>query len=623
MAARGTAGRAIAVEVDTHGDAASTAVTPPAAERSRPGEIALRWAPLLVALPGLAAAASVLAQGWIPTTDQAVEVLRVADVGTGHTPLTGPWSRFGWDHPGPLLFWMSAPGYRAFGPTGVAATVALVHAASAAGAVVAARRIGGAVLAALVAAGVGVISLVMGDWLVNPWNPYVGTLALLAGFLCAWGASRGDGRMLAGAVVAGSWAVQAHLGYAAVVAAAALWCMAAYLIRRRGGVRLGGRQVAAAVAIGVLCWSGPLWDEVSSPPGNLRDLASYARQQPEQRIAGGDVLDEWGHLFGVPAAWMGADARYGGTGGDASEPQPALRALAVVAAAVLAGAWSWRRGRREPAWFVAYVVALVVASAAAVARTPAPFASYLAMWSWAVAALVWVAAGWAGASALRSDRGRRVVTGAAAALALGTTALATVVAATADGPAAAEGRVVEALSVQARDELGRGGVYRLVAADRGYGVVAVGLMADLRRRGYDVRMTQSMTALEERERIEDDAPVAALTVLTVTGTVPSVPAEGARLIASRDTLSGADRAELDLRARAVRAATGMACLDELDLRSGDAVADAAAAGADRDDAARVAQLQRAGARTEVWLAPPGPLDRPLDQAALAAACGAA
>ena len=294
----------------------------------------------------------------------------------------------------------------------------------------------------------------------------------------------------------------------------------------------------------------------------------------------------------------------------------------MVAAAVLAGAWSWRRGRREPAWFVAFAVALVVASVAAVARTPAPFASYLAMWSWAVAALVWVAAGWAGASALRSDRGRLVVT-AAAALALGTTALATVVAATAEGPAAAEGRVVEALSVQARDELGRGGVYRLVAADPGYGVVAVGLMADLRQRGYDVRMTPSMTALEERERIEDDAPVPALTVLTVTGTVPPVPAEGARLIASRDTLSGAARAELVLRARAVRAATGMACLDELDLRSGDAVDDAVAAGADRHEAARVAELQRAGTRTELWLAPPGPLGRPLDQAATRAACGAA
>ena len=623
MAARGTSGRTLAVDVDAHEDAASAAVTRPAPERPRPGAIALRWAPLLVALPGLAAAASILVQGWVPTTDQAVEVLRVADVGTRHTPLTGPWSRFGWHHPGPLLFWVSAPGYRAFGPTGLAATVALVHAASAAGAVVAARRIGGAVLTALVAAVVGVMSLAMGDWLADPWNPYVGTLALLAALLCAWGASRGDGWLLAGAVVAASWAVQAHFAYAAVVAVAAVWCTAAYLIRRRSGRRLGGRALAVAVAIGVLCWSGPLWDEVASPPGNLRDLAAYSRQAPEDLVDGDTVREAVGRHFGVPAVWMAPGARYAGNPDGPVGPQPALRALAVLALAVVAGAWAWRRGRREPARFAAYVVALVATSVAAVARTPAPFVSYLAMWTWAVAALVWVAAGWAGASALRTDRGRRVVAGVAAAVAVTTTALATAVAATAEGPFAAEGRVTEALSVRTRDELGRGSVYRLVASDPGFGLVGVGLAADLRQRGYDVRMASWMTALEERERIDDDAAVATLVVLTVSGTVPSVPLEGARLIASRDTLSGEDRAELDRRARAVRAAAGMACLDELDLRTGIAVDDAVADGADRGDAARVAELQRLAARTEVWLVPPGPLGRPLDEAAIAAACGVA
>jgi hypothetical protein len=615
----------LAVEVDAHGIAASTAVATPAPDRLRPGAAALRWAPLVVALPGLAAAASVLVQGWVPTTDQAVEVLRVADVGTAHTPLTGPWSRFGWDHPGPLLFWVTAPGYRAFGPTGLAATVALVHAASAAGAVVAARRIGGAVLAALVAAVVGVMSLAMGDWLADPWNPYVGTLALLAGLLCAWGACRGDGRLFAGAVLSGSWAVQAHVAYAAVVAAAAVWCTVAYLVRRRGGSRrLGGRAVAVAVAIGLLCWSGPLWDEVASPPANLRDLASYARQDHEDLVAGDTLLDEVGRHFGAPAVWMGPGARYAGiSGGEAGPPPPALRALAVVALAVVAGAWAWRRGAREPARFAAYVVALVITSVAAMARTPEPFVSYLVMWTWAVAALVWVAAGWASASALHSDRGRRALVAVAAGVALGTTALATVVAATAEGPFAAEGRVVEALSAQVRDDLGRGGVYRLVASDPGFGLVGVGLLADLRQRGYDVRMASWMTALEERERIDDDAPVPTLAVLTVTGTVPVVPLDGARLIAARDTLSGADRAELDRRARAVRAATGMACLDELDLRTGDAADNAVAAGADRDDAARVAALQRDATRTEVWLVPPGAVGRPFDEAAMAAVCGAA
>jgi hypothetical protein len=612
MTMRGASGRTsvVGVEVADKAEPPSTAVAREEPAERGASRVMLPWLPLLVALPGLAAAASVLVQGWVPTTDHAFEVLRAAEVGSDHTPLTGSWSRLGWDHPGPLLFWVSAPGYRTFGPAGVAATVGVVHAAAAAGAVVAARRIGGAVLAALTAAVVGVISFAMGDWLVDPWNPYVGLLALLAGLLCGWAAAQGDGWLLIGAVVAGSWSVQAHVGYAPVVAAAALACTVAYLIRRRSGRRLGVRAVAAAVATAVVCWSGPLWDEIASPPGNLRALAAWARHDREGFIPRDVVLDQWGRHFGAPAPWMGADGRLSGVPGFDPDPALALRALAVVSLAAAAGVWAWRRRRPEPAWFIAYVVTLVAASALGLSRIEAPFFPYLALWTWSVAALVWVAAAWAVASALRADRGRRAVTIGATIVATGAKVLATVVAATAEGPFAAEGEVVESLSAQARDELERGPTYRLRTLDPGWHLVGTGLMADLRERGYDVRMSPRLGALKPHEQVDDRTAVPTLTVLTVTGTTPESPPAGARLVASRDTLSAAERAELDARARGVRTSAGLACTAELDLRTRGAVELAVAQGAEPDDAARVAALQRAGARTEVWLAPPGP-DPPL------------
>jgi hypothetical protein len=96
------------------------------------------------------------------------------------------------------------------------------------------------------AAAVGIVSLSLGDLLVDPWNPYVGIVALLAYFLCAWGAAKGDGWLLLAAV--------------------------------------------GAALLALACWSGPLVDEIRHEEGNLRELAA----------------DQAGRSFGVPAPWLGA-----------------------------------------------------------------------------------------------------------------------------------------------------------------------------------------------------------------------------------------------------------------------------------------------------------------------------
>ena len=72
-----------------------------------------RWLALVViglmVAPAVAAFVSLAGRAWWPTDDFAIIDLRVRDVFTMNTPSTGLYSRPGWNHPGPLMFWGIAP----------------------------------------------------------------------------------------------------------------------------------------------------------------------------------------------------------------------------------------------------------------------------------------------------------------------------------------------------------------------------------------------------------------------------------------------------------------------------------------------------------------------------------
>src|SRR5689334_8524947 len=74
----------------------------------------------------------VVRSGWLASSDWAAIELRTRDVGTSHTPLVGVYSRYGWNHPGPLLFYVLALPYRLFGAQGhgILAGALIVNAAA-------------------------------------------------------------------------------------------------------------------------------------------------------------------------------------------------------------------------------------------------------------------------------------------------------------------------------------------------------------------------------------------------------------------------------------------------------------------------------------------------------------
>jgi hypothetical protein len=71
----------------------------------RPGPLLVLALPLLVGAVRLAAN---LTDDFWSYGDLAVIELSVRNALRGH-PLLGPYSRFGWDHPGPALFYLLAP----------------------------------------------------------------------------------------------------------------------------------------------------------------------------------------------------------------------------------------------------------------------------------------------------------------------------------------------------------------------------------------------------------------------------------------------------------------------------------------------------------------------------------
>lgn len=420
-------------------DATGTADSPPAtgtavAGGDRPaGRDPLTWVvAALVALPLVVAAIVALRSTDLATSDWALTELRIRDVGGSNTPLTGPYSRYDWYHPGPLLFWLLAPVYRLGGASAgsMHAAAAVLNAAVVVGACVLARRLGGRPL--LVVTGLVLTLATIGgaSEYADPWNPYLTVLPLVLFLLAAAAVAAGDPWALPVAVGSGSFVVQSHVGHAVVVAVVGVTALVALAVVRRRGLPAGGplpgrRRWAVAVTtmvVVVAAWAAPVVQQVSGDPGNLGEILAYFTSPTDDPAAGlsrlGTVL---GLELGPLAPWLGID-----------EPTDrasqildvtvwwALPLLAGLAAAVVVG---WRR--RQPAVLALAATSLtaVVAGTLAATRITGITYAYLLRYWWAIAMVGWmavaVAAWWArpaGLVAWWQRLPRRVALGAAVAI---------------------------------------------------------------------------------------------------------------------------------------------------------------------------------------------------------------
>lgn len=260
-------------------------------------------------------------QDWYPSGDVALIALRTRDVATDHSPLVGPYSNFGWAHPGPLLFEVLAVPYRLFGlrAQGLLIGAVLVNGAAVVTVVLRLLRAGGLRLAA---AGTAVLALLVWSfgtsrwWSV--WNPDITVLPLVALVVLVWTMQSRSWTDLPLVALFGSFVAQTHIGnvpFVAVVFAVAAWT------RVRGRAqppRTRRRELVATVAVLGLAWAPAVVDVFAHDGGNLRALGRFwwssgnrAGIGPALRIVSLEFSLHGRLLGGRPPLFLGAVAPRG------------------------------------------------------------------------------------------------------------------------------------------------------------------------------------------------------------------------------------------------------------------------------------------------------------------------
>jgi hypothetical protein len=241
---------------------------------------------IAVALPALLVAIWRItgAQGLCLEGDGAVSELYVLHALDG-TQLVGPYSRFRWWHPGPMLFYAIAPLYALTGHEASAmnATAALLNAACLIGCVLVAYRIRGllgAWLAALVAC--GIVAVLEPYRLETIWGPHIVALPLFLAIVLAAGVAAGHWTLLPWLAVVTSFVVQTHVGVTPSAAGVALAAAAAAILQRVTGSRSRPRwtSLAAVLAVTLVVWAPPLIEQLREPRGNLGVLLRFFSDTP-------------------------------------------------------------------------------------------------------------------------------------------------------------------------------------------------------------------------------------------------------------------------------------------------------------------------------------------------------
>jgi hypothetical protein len=492
---------------------------------------------------------------WDSVSDHASIELRTRAVGTADTPLVGPYSRYGWNHPGPLLFYVLTLPYRVLGSesTGILAGAVLVNAAAIACSVWMLWRRGRVLGLAL---GLLPVALLVhasgGVFLEDPWNPYIVVFAILALALLAWSVACGDHWMLPIAIAFASFAIQTHVGTALPSLTLVVLAFAFVAVdARQGRVRRLAALGALTGGVTLLLWLPAFIDQFRPNGGNLAELWRFwtSEQAPGPGFVNAARLVA-PQLGAAPSFITGHESRNMYTG--SLDPGWTVPVMLVL----LGAATVFALRNRDRQSFGLDAVALVLGATAwlSAARIVGEPFTYLLRWTWTVGAISWLAIAWTVMRALRARSQRpspAFVTGAAIAVAglvLGLVAASTVSAARADPPVAAEAEVLAHLDGPLRAALAgtRGPVLVRSAGSLPAAVLASGVLVLLVHAGIPAGLDPSSGYIVGDRYVV--APGNARVELLVASEDDDLNAFASdprnREIARYDTLTPAERREL-------------------------------------------------------------------------------
>ena len=541
--------------------------------RARRFELALAAA--VVVVPLVVAVAVLSARRWYPVLDLAMTELRLRDVGTRQTPLIGLPGRIGTfpdqgSHPGPLSFWLLAPGYRLFGSSAwamEASTVLLQLAWISTALWLGQRRLGRlgvVVVAAVIAVVIRGYGLVV---LVQPWNPYLPLLAWLVVLLATWSVLAGDHRMLIVLAVAATFVAQTHIPY--LVLAGGLGVVATVVVAVRA-VRTDDRRaplISLAWTAGVFAvlWIGPVVDQWRRDPGNIRRLIDHFTSPTEDTLGLRGGLELLLRHLDVVHAFGGLFLRTGSFVETSLDPDgPIWPGTIVLAGWLLAAVVSVRldrhagRGLSERSWLHVVLAITLVLSLASMVRIFGRVWYYLTLWAWGTTTLMLVATAWTAVSWLRTRDVRlapRTVVTSLAAIAVIVTAATSVAAIGTEHPEERLGETLGELVGPTAEAL-REGVGAATGPDGRYvvrwedtahfGSQGYGLVSELERDGFDAGVYDTWRVPVTQHRVIPPDQATAEVIL-VTGRFVDVLRDDDRVVevAATDPRTPEERAEFE------------------------------------------------------------------------------
>lgn len=591
---------------------------------------------IAVALPLIVAVATLSGRRWFPVLDLAMTELRVRDVGGRHTPLIGLPGRIGTfpeqgSHPGPISFWLVAPGYRLFGSSAwamEAATVMIQTAWIAVALWIGHRRaqLAGVLVVAVVIAvllrGYGLIVLI------QPWNPYLPLLAWIVVLLAAWSVVCGDHMMLVPLVVAASFAAQTHIPYLLMAGGLGLFAVAVVLVRcwRSDDRRSFVRPLAWTGGLFSVLWLAPLVEQVRHDPGNIRQLIDHFTSPTEDVIGwrmGGnvllrhlDVVDGYGKLLTGTDRFL----RVGFEPDGRIWPGALLLVVWIVSVVV-----AIRMRHRSLVALDTVIGVTLLLSFVSMARIFGKIWYYLTLWAWGTTTLLIVAIVWTGATACVRAWPERTTWNVRRVAIVGSLALGglvivsmVIVAPDTDHPEERLGTTVGALlqpTIEALDAGvgaadGRDGRYVVQWSDAYFfGSQGFALVDELERAGFDVGMYEPWHVPVTQHRVIPNADATAEVVLATGAFVDQWRADDRVVeVASYDPRTAAEREQFAALRDDLIADLEATHLDDLvpivDTNLFGASVDPRLSQQAREDAARLLFL---GQETAVFVGPPGVL----------------
>lgn len=483
----------------------------------------------IVIWPLLDAGRAALELVWRPSGDWAVLTMRVEDVGR-HTPLVGPYSRFGWNHPGPLMYWLLAFPYHLFGdrPEALLAAAATLNALTVAALSAVAWRRGRLPLVALTMAATAILVHAMGPAMIrDPWNPFITLLPLALTVFLVWSVIEGDFWMWPPLAFLVSFELQSHIGYLPMLAMLGVSVFAIAWRRKSFNTLLptSTKQrwwvlgLSSAVVIG--CWLPVLLDQVAGT-GNLGAIAHYFLTNGDSPAGFGTAFHVAADQLRFPSApWLGRSEL---AGLDGALLGSGLAALVVPILSMAGSLWLAVRTRVLAALRLQLVViATALGGLIATARVTGPLFDWVVRWWWVIACLWWLSIVWVLWSVLckriTSQSMQRVATGLLAVVASVVTLAATgpITSATSSTPppSPSTGIVLDGFLQQTLDALQGSGPLLVVTTGSVRGDYGDALRLQLERAGIQVVAESNMISHLGPQRSESNrTPVGTLWIVS-------------------------------------------------------------------------------------------------------------